>query len=182
MFRSCGRLIGVSRGTITSRRRSFNMTSAARSTSVRESPCATAASVFIEHGTMTIPDEPWLPLAIAAPRSRLPWSVTVPADTPRPYRSPRYGTSRSTPAASPSSSRSRRRPYSETINSTRAPASRSAASVRVAYNAPLAPVIATMTEGGALSGIQGHDEHEKIENADVSVQVERALHLRQIVG
>ena len=53
MFLSCGRLIGVSRGTmISSGRRSLSMTSAARSTSVRERPCAIAAIVFIEQGTI----------------------------------------------------------------------------------------------------------------------------------
>jgi len=38
MFRSCGRLIGVSRGTTMSGRRSFSMTSAARATRLRERP------------------------------------------------------------------------------------------------------------------------------------------------
>ena len=85
MFFSCGRLIGVSRGTMTSGRRSFSMTSAARSTRLRDSPCATPASVFIEQGTMAMPEQPWLPLAMVAPRSRLLWTVSVPAFTPAPY-------------------------------------------------------------------------------------------------
>ena len=55
------------------------MTSAARSTRLRDSPCATPASVFIEHGTIAIPQQPWLPLAIVAPRSRLLCSVMLPA-------------------------------------------------------------------------------------------------------
>jgi hypothetical protein len=54
MFRSCGKLIGVSRGTMINGRLSFSMTSAARSTSVRDSPCAIPANVFIEHGTTAI--------------------------------------------------------------------------------------------------------------------------------
>ncbi len=65
-------------------RRSLSMTSAARSTRLRERPCATPASVFIEHGTITIASQSWLPLAILAPRSLLLWSVYVPARTPSP--------------------------------------------------------------------------------------------------
>ena len=75
MLRSCGRLIGVSRGTMISVRRSLSMTSAARSTRLRDRPCAMPASVFIEHGTTTIASQSWLPLAIFAPRSRLLCSV-----------------------------------------------------------------------------------------------------------
>ena len=67
MLRSCGRLIGVSRGTITSFRCSFSITSAARSMRLRESPFAIAASVFIEHGTIAIPEQPCDPLASVAP-------------------------------------------------------------------------------------------------------------------
>ena len=71
MLRSCGRLIGVSRGTSTRGFRSFSITSAARSTRFRDRPLATPASDFIEHGTITMPFVGRLPLAIVAPRSRL---------------------------------------------------------------------------------------------------------------
>jgi hypothetical protein len=64
--------------------RSFNMTSAARSTRFRERPCATPASVFIEHGTMTMASQFWLPLAIFAPRSLLLCSAKVPSRTDSP--------------------------------------------------------------------------------------------------
>ena len=42
-----------------------------------------------------MPRQPWLPLAMVAPRSRLLWMVTVPALTPAPYLSIRNGISRS---------------------------------------------------------------------------------------
>jgi hypothetical protein len=58
MFFSCGRLIGVSRGTITSGLRSFSITSAARSIRFRDNPWATPASVFIEQGTIAMPLQP----------------------------------------------------------------------------------------------------------------------------
>ena len=81
MLRSCGRLMGVSRGTMMSMRRSLSITSAARSTRLRDNPCAMPASVFIEHGTTTIESQFWLPLAILAPRSLLLYSVNVPLRT-----------------------------------------------------------------------------------------------------
>ena len=83
-FFSCGRLSGVSRGTMTSGRRSLSMTSAARSIRLRDRPCAMPASVFIEHGTMTIASQPWLPLARLAPRSRLLWTTRRPGSTATP--------------------------------------------------------------------------------------------------
>jgi len=43
------------RATSTRRRRSFNMTSAARVIRLSDSPCATAASVRIEQGAITMP-------------------------------------------------------------------------------------------------------------------------------
>ena len=79
MLRSCGRLIGVSRGTMTRGRRSFSATSADRSIRLRDSPCATPASVFIEQGTITIASQGEVPLAIAAPRSRLRWTISASA-------------------------------------------------------------------------------------------------------
>ena len=44
------------------------------------------ASVFIEHGTIAIAEQPWLPLAIVAPRSRLLSSVNEPALTAAVFR------------------------------------------------------------------------------------------------
>ena len=49
----------------------MSITSAARSTRFRDSPFATPASDFIEHGTITMPLVGRLPLAMVAPRSRL---------------------------------------------------------------------------------------------------------------
>jgi hypothetical protein len=46
------------------------MTSAARLMRLSEKPCATAASVFIEHGAITMPAVMNEPLAIEAPTSR----------------------------------------------------------------------------------------------------------------
>src|SRR6185295_6443190 len=65
-------------------------------------------------------------------------------------------------------------------SSTWAPRSSSAATVRVAYSAPLAPVMPMATAG--VLGIQGHDQDQEIQDADVAVQIEGALHLREIVG
>jgi hypothetical protein len=45
------------------------MTSAARVTRLSASPCATAASVRMEQGAITMPSQPKLPLAIEAPTS-----------------------------------------------------------------------------------------------------------------
>jgi hypothetical protein len=69
MLRRWARLSGVSRGSSTRRRRSFSTTSAARETSSSACACATAASVFIEHGAITMPSVRNEPLAIAAPMS-----------------------------------------------------------------------------------------------------------------
>src|SRR6476660_9451137 len=179
MFLSAGRLIGVSRGTMTRRRCSFSMTAAARSTRLRDKPCAMPASVFIEQGTMAIAEQLWLPLAIVAPRSRLLWTVSAPALTLSPYFEDRYGTSLSSVASSPSSSRSKRRPKSDTTSSTWTPRAISSDSVLTAYSAPLAPVIANAT---LAADIDGHSEDGEIENADVAVEIERAFHLREIVG
>src|SRR5207237_583679 len=55
MLRRCARLSGVSRGTSTRRRRSLRTTSAARDTRSSACACATAASVFIEQGAITMP-------------------------------------------------------------------------------------------------------------------------------
>src|ERR1043166_5152108 len=55
MLRRCARLSGVSRGTSTRRRRSLSTTSAARETRSSACACATAASVFIEQGAITMP-------------------------------------------------------------------------------------------------------------------------------
>jgi hypothetical protein len=69
MFRMWMRLSGVSRGTSTSLRRSFSVTSAARLTRSLVRPVAIAASDRIEHGITTIPMVWNDPDEIAAPRS-----------------------------------------------------------------------------------------------------------------
>ena len=69
MLRRCARLSGVSRGTSTRRRRSFSTTSAAREMRSSACACATAASVFIEHGAITMPSVRNEPLAIVAAMS-----------------------------------------------------------------------------------------------------------------
>src|SRR5260370_41961867 len=48
--------------------------------------------------------------------------------------------------------------------------------------APLAPVTPTMTEAARSADIQRRSEHDQVQNPDVSVEIERALHLRQVVG
>ena len=69
MLRRWARLNGVSRTISSSRRRSFSITSAARVSRLSPSPCATAASVRIEHGATTIAVASKLPLARQAPMS-----------------------------------------------------------------------------------------------------------------
>jgi hypothetical protein len=71
ILRRCARLNGVSRTISTRRRRSFSTTSAARAIRLSDRPCATAASVFIEQGAITMPSVWNEPLAIEAPMSRL---------------------------------------------------------------------------------------------------------------
>ncbi len=71
MLRRCARFNGVSRTISTSRRRSFSVTSAARVIRLSPRPCATAASVRIEHGAITMPSQRNEPLAIAAPMSSM---------------------------------------------------------------------------------------------------------------
>jgi hypothetical protein len=69
MFRKCARLNGVSRTINNRRRRSLSVTSAARVRRLSPKPCATAASVFIEQGAITIAAVSKLPLAMQAPMS-----------------------------------------------------------------------------------------------------------------
>ena len=69
MLRRCARLKGVSRTISSSGRRSFSITSAARVSRLSPKPCATAASVFIEQGAITIAEASKLPLARQAPTS-----------------------------------------------------------------------------------------------------------------
>ena len=65
-FSKCTTESGVSRGTTMSDRLSLIMTSAARVRSVSLIPCATRATVLIEHGTIAIAFHPALPLANGA--------------------------------------------------------------------------------------------------------------------
>src|SRR5471032_3413055 len=75
------------------------------------------------------------------------------------------------------------------MSSTWTPRSRSAATVRVAYTAPLAPVTAiaiawrffALVVSVLPGAIERHREHEEVQDADVAVEIERALHLRQVV-
>ena len=69
MLRRCARLSGVSRGTSTRRRRSLRTTSAALETRSSACACATAASVFIEQGAITMPSVRYEPLEIVAAMS-----------------------------------------------------------------------------------------------------------------
>ena len=69
MLRRWARLNGVSRTINTRRRRSFNVTSAARVSRLSPNPCAMAASDFIEQGATTIAAASKLPLAMHAPMS-----------------------------------------------------------------------------------------------------------------
>ena len=69
MVRRCPRCSGVSRTISTSRRRSFNTTSAARVSRVEVTPVAISLMVRIEHGATTMPSVRKLPLEMAAPIS-----------------------------------------------------------------------------------------------------------------
>ena len=53
-----------------------------------DSPWATPASVFMEQGTIAMPLQRWLPLAIEAPRSRLLCTMSDPAAISLPYLRP----------------------------------------------------------------------------------------------
>ena len=64
MLRRCARLNGVSRTISTRRRRSLSTTSAARAIRLSDRPWATAASVFIEQGAITMPSDWNEPLAM----------------------------------------------------------------------------------------------------------------------
>ena len=79
MLRRCARLNGVSRTIITRRRRSLSVTSAARVMRLSDRPWATAASVRIEQGTITMPAVWNAPLASVAPTSRMlcTWSASA---------------------------------------------------------------------------------------------------------
>ncbi|MOA24861.1 hypothetical protein D3C78_1455590 [compost metagenome] len=70
---------GVSRTISTRRRRSFKVTSAARVMRLSDRPWATAASVRIEQGTITMPAVWNAPLASVAPTSRTEctWSASA---------------------------------------------------------------------------------------------------------
>ena len=69
MLRRCARFSGASRASSTRRRRSLSVTSAARVTRLSDRPCATPASVRIEHGATTMPAVRNEPLASTAPMS-----------------------------------------------------------------------------------------------------------------
>src|SRR5471030_1368101 len=82
ILRRCARLNGVSRTISTSLRRSLSTTSAARAIKLSDRPCATDASVFIEHGATIIPSDWNEPLAMAAPISRSCCSKRTPYTAP----------------------------------------------------------------------------------------------------
>lgn len=69
MFSRWISLNGVSRGTRTSGRRSLSVTSAARVIRLSAKPCRIAASVFMLHGTTTMPDTGYDPDETVAPNS-----------------------------------------------------------------------------------------------------------------
>src|SRR5262245_28091642 len=68
------------------------------------------------------------------------------------------------------------------MSSTWTPWASSAATVRVAYTAPLAPVMPMAIDRRDSAPIQRHGQHDQVENPDVAIEIERPLHLRQIVG
>jgi hypothetical protein len=119
------------------RRRSFKWTWAARVSSVSPRPSATRATVFEEHGTITMPRVGREPLAIGAARS---WSEYV--------RAVRL---ESASGPSPHSSRSTARAPSEITSATGTPAVLSASSTRTAIGAPLAPETPTTTGGSSAT-------------------------------
>jgi len=73
---------GVSRGTSTSGRRSFSITSAARSIRLSARPCAIAPSVPTVHGQIAIASAGFEPDAIGAIQSAWPNTVSWPSRAP----------------------------------------------------------------------------------------------------
>src|SRR5471032_2933244 len=140
ILRKCARLNGVSLTISTSRRRSLSTTSAARAIRLSDRPCATDASVFIEHGATIIPSDWKEPLATEAPTSRTLCTTWASASTSR--------------RCKPVSWCSVRTAASETIRcvSTLGVCC-NCCSRRTPYTAPVAPVMAIMIRRGR-SGIQ----------------------------
>src|SRR5207237_3433122 len=129
-------LSGVSLGTSTSFRCSFNVTSAALSISDLDAPTAIAESVPIEQGQTIIPAVRADPDAGAAPRSSFEKTSTYEAHASMPTAS------RSVSIESiPASVANRRIPYFDTIRETGRCAAVTAWSSLTAYGAPEAPVI-----------------------------------------
>ena len=129
---------GVSRGTRISFRRSFNITSAARSTKERLDPVAMALTVPMEQGQITIPSDLTDPDAGLAPRSAS--SKTVTDDQSPPVRA-FSALSLSIPVSVSSS----RQPCPETMSQVGTLLRASTSSSRTAYGAPEAPVMARMS-------------------------------------
>src|SRR3954467_3806532 len=138
-------LRGVSRGTNTSFRPSFSVTSAARSISDLEAPTEIADSVPIEHGQTTIPAVRAEPDAGGAPPPSLENPSTYDAHASIPTASRNASI-----ASMPDSVASNRKPYFETISEIGRWAAVSAWRSRTAYGAPDAPVIPTTIGGVAL--------------------------------
>jgi len=159
----------------------LSITSAARSVRLRERPCATPASVFIEHGTTAMPPQRWLPLAIVAPMSRLLCRVIEPARTPAPQcrrvvhhaldgRSLTQLVAQQPPSVVGHDELDRDTARQECRERPRG------------VDRALAPVIASAIDRRASADIHRYGQHEQIQDADVAVQIERALDLRQIVA
>ena len=130
MLRRWPRCSGVSRASSTRRRRSLSTTSAARVSRLSARLCATAASVRMEQGAMTMPAHWNEPLAMLAPTLRASWATCASA--------------RTASGSMPSSWCSVRQPASDTTRCDSMPAQVcSTCSRRTPYTAPLAPEMPT---------------------------------------
>src|SRR5690349_8871100 len=163
MLRKCARLSGVSRATSTRRRRSLSITSAARVSRLSAKPFATPASVFIEHGAITMPSVRNDSLATAAPISRTLCTTSATAS-----RSPRV---------KPSSCAAVTAPDDDTMRCVSCvPSRRNAASKRTPITAPLAPEMPTTMRFFRSAMIARHISVERaVVSGDECVQVDRVL-------
>ncbi len=128
---------GVSRGTRINFRRSFRVTSPARSTRERLVPPASAATVPMEQGQITIPPVLVEPDAGLAPRSSSEKEVMLDQSPPVAARS-------AASSAIPVSWASSRQPWPETMSQTGTLFRARTSISRTAYGAPEAPVMARM--------------------------------------
>ncbi len=133
MFSMSIRLSGISRWQITRGRRSLSVTIAARVSRFEPAPVAIAPRLVEEQGTTAIPSCRNDPDAITAPTSLLGWKITRSSNALAAGDDARLGHSSSSVGfLTPSSSNSRRWPYSLMTACTVAPLISICSSVRTA--------------------------------------------------